>query len=156
MWVLLAEANLQKVQQMNRRVANVVAADVVAEYEQDVEIAKVRVQDALKTPDDNPFAPWLRAAQSAVKTAEARLRSAEAANQKMAKTFDELDLERMRLRVELTRLRLQRGQELADQPAEAQLQWQVGVLADEVQRLREQLRRAPPSGGVVPLYPLWW
>ena len=152
----LAELNLQKVRKMNQRVANLVSADVVAEYRDDVEIAKARLAAVERDQGDNPFQVWIRTAEAALKAAEGRLKSAQAVRQKVAGVFDDLDLERMQLRVELARLQLERAKTLVDKPPHAQLQWQIGVLADEVQRLREQARHAAPSGGVAPAYPLWW
>ena len=47
----------------------------------------------------------------------------------------------------------ERGQSLADSTREAQLQWQVELLNNQVQRLKEDARRATSS---VTFYPAWW
>ena len=42
----LAEANLNRVEQSNKRVARVVPSSVVAEYQCDVQVAKTRLEQA--------------------------------------------------------------------------------------------------------------
>jgi hypothetical protein len=149
----LAEITLMKAQRMNQRVGGAVVAETVAEYREDVEVAKAQLAAAQAGGGENQFATWLRSAQAALHAAQNRWQSAVAANQGMPGTFDELEIERLRLRAELARLRLQRGQTLANQPRIEQLQWQVNLLRDEVQHLSEQVARRPPSG---PVFPMWW
>lgn len=147
----LAEVNLQRVQQMNQRVARAVPADVVAEYQEDVEVARLRLQRLLDGKGEGDFAVWLRRAQAIARSAEVQWKSAVAVNRQAPGTVDTLDVERLRLRAELARMRLARGQELASQSREKQVQWQEEFLADEVQRLNEEVLRNPARAG-----PLWW
>jgi hypothetical protein len=151
--VRLAEITLQKAQRMNQRVAGAVAAVDVVEYREDVEVAKAQLAAARAGAGENQFLTWLRSAQAADKAAQSRLRSSRAANARLPGTIDDLEIERLRLRAELARLRLARGQALRDRPPVEQLQWQVNLLRDEVQRLSEQVSRQPPAGR---LFPLWW
>lgn len=151
--VRLAEITLKKAQRMNQRVAGAVAAVDVAEYREDVEVAKAQLAAAQTGAGENQFLTWLRSAQAADKAAQHRLRSSLAANARLPGTIDDLEIERLRLRAELAQLRLARGQSLRDRPPVEQLQWQVNLLRDEVQRLSEQVSRQPPAGR---LFPLWW
>jgi hypothetical protein len=150
----LAELNLKRVQRSNQRVAGAVPADIVAEYRQDVDVAKARVEIAAKG-QENTFPVWLLAAEAAAKAAEARWQSARAANQRQPGTVDDLDLDRLKARVEIAQLAMLEGRTLADKPAEAQLQWQVNFLKDEVARLQDQVLRNPPVGRSYPYWPYW-
>jgi hypothetical protein len=147
----MAEANLARVETANRRVANAVAGVVVGGYQQDLAVAKVRLQAALGEAQE-PADFWLRVAEASAKTADRNWRSAAAANQKVAGTIHELDIERLRLRAEVSQLNLERGRALADASPEARLQWQIELVHDELQRLDEEvLRNAPGSR----LFPIW-
>jgi DNA repair exonuclease SbcCD ATPase subunit len=149
----LAEVNLKRVERMNQRVPRSVPGDMVAEYREDVEVAKLRLENLASGKGENDFQVWLRRAEEAAQSAEARLRSGMAVNQRAPGTLDALELERLRLRAELARLRLARGQALADQPRETQVQWQLDYLSDEVQRLNQEVLRGP---GTTRPNPFWW
>jgi hypothetical protein len=151
--VQLAEANLKSVRQMNRRLPGAVSAEVVAQYQQDVEVANACLQGIMRGNGDGQFPTWLRGAEMAVKAADDGWRKAVAANQRMPGTVEPLDIERLRLRAELARLQLEQGRALVGKSREAQLQWQVNLLHDQVRRLNEEVLRTPPSARV---YPWWW
>lgn len=154
----LAQANLKRVEQINRRVARSVPASVVAEFRDDVAVAQRQV-DAASSPDGNEFAVWLGRAESDLQSATTRWKQAVAANERLKKSksgkgiFDATDIERFRLRAEVTRLQLARGKSLVDAPRAAQLEWQVELVNNEVERLKEE------STGVSPFiryYPIYW
>ncbi|MBI3462846.1 MAG: hypothetical protein HY000_07265 [Planctomycetes bacterium] len=147
----LAEANLARVDRANRRVANAVAGVVVVGYQEDLAVAKVRLQAALGESDE-PSAFWLRVAEAAAKTADRNWRSAAAANQRAAGTIHELDIERLRLRAEVAQLNLERGRALADASPEDRMQWQIELVHDELQRLDEEVVRNAPGSR---MFPIW-
>jgi hypothetical protein len=143
----LAQANLKRAESKNQRVANAVSSNVVGQYRQDVEVARSQFDDA-QQGSRKSFDVWLRAAEANWKAADVVWRSAADANKRMAGTVDELDVERLRLRAELYRIDLERGQALVDQPREAQLEWRVSVMSDEMERLKEAVfRSSSPRGG---------
>ncbi len=146
-----AEADLQRALLTNRRVADVVSADVLAEYRQEIEVARVRLEASTEGAKRDPFQVWLRRAEATWKTAENDLKGALAANQRVAATVNASDLDRLRLRAEVSRLELERGKLLTDQLQMAQLQWQMDLVSDEVLRLKEELRS--PTGR--PVYRQW-
>jgi hypothetical protein len=148
----LAEANLRRVTQMNERVARVVPASVVAEYRSDLEVANQQMREAQRAEITDVFAVWLHRAESVWKEADTMWKNAVAVNRRSASTFESLDVERFRLRAEVTRLQFERGKLLAGAPREAQLQWQLDVVNYDVQRLKEDARAAnfARSGRV------WW
>jgi hypothetical protein len=77
-----------------------------------------------------------------------------AGNRRLQGTFEELDVDRFRLRAEVARLQLERGKELAAAPRAAQLEWQVELLNNEVDRLKEEQTRVAPFVRYYPIY--WW
>lgn len=148
----LAEANLRRVRRMNQRVAGAVPSEIVLEYQQDVEVARTRWQDAMRGGSGDPFQGWLRRAEAMVRSAEMQWKNAMAANQRVPGTVDPTDVEYLRLRYEVARLQRDRGQSLVDKPLDAQLAWQFSLLDDQVQRLNEEVLRRPPTGIA---YPRW-
>lgn len=151
--VALAEANLKRVEESNRRVARAVPSTVVAEYRSGVEVAKARLAAATAGRSGGEFQVWLGRAEAESRAAETAWKSATAANDRAAGTFAAIDLERFRLRAEVARLQLERGQALAGAGREAQLEWEVDLLDNQVQRLKEEVNRAAP---VVWSYPGWY
>ena len=55
----LAEANLNRVEQSNKRVARSVPSSVVAEYQHDVQVAKKRLEQATAGRAASEFQVWL-------------------------------------------------------------------------------------------------
>jgi hypothetical protein len=148
----LAQANLQRAESMNQKVSNAVSANVVAEYRQDVEVAKLRLEDA-KAGKPDAFAVWLRSAEKKAAAAKTAWESAVAANKRTKGTVEATDVDRLRLRSQVLRLNFERGQSLANEPREAQLEWRVSSLGDEVERLSEVvLRNAPSRSGNQPVW----
>lgn len=148
----LAEVNLQKVQRMNERVARAVPGDLIAEYREDVEVAKLRVQHLASGKEESRLRVWLRRAEADAKAAQARWKSGVAVNERAPGTIDPLDLERLRVQADVARLRLARGRAVADQSQEAQVQWQLNYLSDEVQRLNEEALRRLTTTRPIPYY----
>ncbi len=139
----LAEANLKRMQDMNQRQARSVPVTIIAEYGQDVEVAKTRLQQAEAGHAENVFQTWIRRAELAWQTADSSWKNGMAVNQRTPGTFKDLDIERFRLRADIAKMQYQRGMALVEASHEAQLQWEVDCLNGEVQRLKEQTTRIP-------------
>jgi hypothetical protein len=148
----LAEANLNRVEQSNKRIARSVPSSVVAEYQHDVQVAKSRLEQATAPRAANEFQVWLQRAEAERRTAEMTWKNATAVNGRVSGTFDPLDIERFRLRAEVAKLQLERGQTLVDSGRDAQLQWEIDMLDNQVQRLKEESGREMPFIG---FYPTW-
>ncbi|MBX9788975.1 MAG: hypothetical protein K2Y37_08685 [Pirellulales bacterium] len=148
----LARANLKRAESANQRVPNAVAASVVAAYKNDVDVARLRVEQ-LKAGGPESIKIWLRAAEVNWKLADARYHTALAANQRTPNTISPFDVERYRCRAEVCRLGFERGQAVADQPREQQLEWRIGMLNDQIERLNEAVFRSPPTRTIDPF---WW
>ncbi len=148
----LAEANLNRVQQSNKQTARSVPSSVVAAYQRDVEVAKTRLALATAGQAASEFQVWLDRAQAERTAAETNYSNATAVNSRAAGAFDPLDIERFRLRAQVAKLQLERGQALVNAGREAQMQWEIDLLDNQVQRLREESSRATPN---IRLYPYW-
>lgn len=150
--VALARANLERVKQMNRRVAGTVSASVIDEFKRDLEKAAAQLKIAEAPAAEDAFTVWLARAESNWQDADAVWQDAVAANRRFPDTYAALDVERFRLRAEVTLLQLERGKALAAGPREAQLAWQLEMLASEIQKLKEDAR----SGPTLRPARIWW
>lgn len=146
----LAEINLKKIEATNQRFSKTISAAVIAEYVEDLAIAKAQLESAQQGTDPDLFTGWLRRAESNLRSAESYYKTATAVNERQPGTVDPFDLKRLKLRVDITRLQYERGQLLAGAGADQKLQWQVQILNDEVARLKEQTSRIAPQTRVYP------
>jgi hypothetical protein len=149
----LAEANLQRAEQRNRRVARSVPNNVVAEYQDDLKLAETRLEQATAGQSAGQFPVWLRQAEAEERWAQTTWQDANAVNARAPGTVHPLDVERFRLRAEIAQLQLERGQSLVDAPFEAQLQWKLDLLDNQLQRLKEDSRRTTSFIRVDPFWP---
>ncbi len=104
----LAETNLRKVQKTNEKFAKTLSAAVISEYVEDLAIAKTQFENVSRGQFDQ-FPTWLSAAKSNWKSADAHYRNAYSASQRQAGSVDPIDLQRLRLRVEVTKLQYEAG-----------------------------------------------
>jgi hypothetical protein len=149
----LAEANLERVNQSNKQMERSVPSSIVAEYQDDVRVAKTRLQQATAGRAAAEFQVWLQRAEAERRAAGTAFTNAKEVNRSAPDTFVPIDVERFRLRAEVAKLQLERGQTLVDAGREAQLQWQSDLLDNQVQRLKEETRDGTQNVG---LYPRWW
>jgi len=150
--VQLAQANLDRAEQSNKRVAGLVPGSVVAEYQHDAEVAKRRLAQAAAGGAASDFQVWLQRAEAERSAAKTTWENATAVNGRVAGTYAPLDIERLRLRAEVAKLQVERGQSLVDASRETQLQWEIDLLDNQVQRLKEESLRAAPF---IDIYPYW-
>lgn len=149
----LAEATLAKVAQTNQRSARTVPADVVAQYQRDVELAKVQRAAVEGGAALGDFAVWLGRAEAALKTANREWKAGLDVNRRAPGSLDSIDLSRLKLRAEVARLNLEQGRSLAKASPQEQVRWQLELLNGEVARLKQQLLRSTPTSQYFPLWP---
>jgi hypothetical protein len=140
----LAEANLNRVEQSNKRLARSVPSSIVGEYQHDVQVAKTRLGQATAGRAASEFQIWLQRAEAERRSAETAWQSATAANNSVPGTVEPLDVERFRLRAEVARLQFERGQTLVNAGREVQLQWEIDMLDNQVQRLKQESDQSTP------------
>ncbi len=148
----LARANLSRVEQMNKRLDRSVPGSVVADFRDAVATAELQFKQAAKEVPQDELAIWLRRAESAYRSAHNRWQTAMAANRQVKDTIPVLDVDRFRLRAEVARLQLERGKQLASASRESQLAWQIEMLSNEIELLKEETSRVAPF---VRYYPVW-
>jgi hypothetical protein len=124
---VLAETNLKRLEQSNKRMPRLVPSSIVAEYQHDVQVAKTRLKKATAGQTASDFQVWLHRAEAERRAAETTWSNATAANARAPGTFQPLDVERFRLRAEVAKLQLERGRMLVDSGHEAQLQWEIDM-----------------------------
>jgi Tfp pilus assembly protein PilX len=134
----LAELTLQKAQALNHRMPNTITPGMIGLFSDDVEFAKAQLQAVKSTGKLDSFQGLLRRAELGLRSAEQNLKKTIEADKLMPGTFDATDVERLKINVELARVRLERGKALANADPQAKLQWQVELLNDDVARLKEQ------------------
>jgi hypothetical protein len=149
----LAEANLKRVEERNKKTARSVPNSVETDYQHEVQIAKTRLEQATAGPDSNEFESWLERADVERNMADLNLKNATSVNDRVPGTFQQLDIERFRLRAEVAKLQLERGQALVNADREAQLQWKIDLLDNQVQRLKDESLRARP---IITYDLIWW
>jgi hypothetical protein len=119
----LAELNLQSAVESNRKAPGSISAFMMQALEQAVEAARGRVKQAQSGQSTNLFAGLAGAAAMAVKIAEADLARAERPD---GFPLPEVDLARLRAKLEIARAERDIMQALGGQPVIEQLQWLVG------------------------------
>jgi hypothetical protein len=134
----LAEATLRKALDQNRRVGETISAGLLAQFTDSVHVAKAQLQSAEHPGEADALAGWIRRAESAVREAENRLKRANEVNRLVAGTVAAIDIERLRLSVDIAKLQVERGQSVAKASSEAKLRWQVDMLSDELTRVKSQ------------------
>ena len=150
--VALAEANLKRLREMNQKVAGSVSADTLVSFERDANVARAVLRAAQSGADADEFDVWLRRADADVGYSAVQWRGAVAANRRVAGVISPTDVERRRLRLEMNRLELQRGQALVHAAADRKLAWQLSLINNEMQQLKDEVRQTVPTA---PLYPSW-
>ncbi|MGD9719869.1 MAG: hypothetical protein AB7O59_01480 [Pirellulales bacterium] len=153
----LAEANLERLLRMNRKLARSVPDSIVVERRHDVETARLRLEQALDGDRGDAFSAWISRAHDDFAAADTRWKKAVAVNGRSPGTIDPLDVERYRLRAEVFRLQHEQGQALAAAPPDQQLAWRVELLTNELEILREEAQRIVPAARFYYYaFPHWW
>ncbi|HEV3137103.1 MAG TPA: hypothetical protein VGZ26_04350 [Pirellulales bacterium] len=134
----LAELTLQKAQDMNRKVAGTLTPGLIAQFADDVEFAKLQLQNATRPDGRDAHQAYLLRAELVRHAAENQLKRATEANGRVPDVIPASELERLRLNVEIAKLRVERGQSLIDASPDAKLQWQIDLMSDELARVKEQ------------------
>src|SRR6476660_2577470 len=87
----LAEANLDRVEQRNKKYERSVRSSIVAEYQDDVRVAKSRLQQATAGRPGNEFQAWLERAEAERRAADMAWKNAGAANNSVPGTVAPAD-----------------------------------------------------------------
>jgi len=138
-YLKLAKMDLQKVLDMNSHVPGTFPDVVVEPLRQVVRIAESQLQQALNGNGGGRQNMDLHNVEAAVMVAETRLQQATAANKRMPGSFDEGEVERLRLGAEVARLALAKARAASVQSVVNHLQADVEELRQEVLQLRSRV-----------------
>ena len=128
---------------MNQKVAGALPADLVAQYADDVTVAKAQVQNTMRAGGSELFQSWIVRAEMALQAAKASASNATRTEQRTPGTYDPIDIERRHLTADLAQLRLDRGKSLLNASPDAKLQWVVDMVDDELARLKKRTAVGP-------------
>jgi len=137
----LAKVDLRWATDWNRRVRGTISQSTVEWLRKNVSLANAQV-DIARQDEQHWHALHVHQMEAALRTAESQLERTKAMKRAGPRTVGALDLERIRLKVEVARLGLAKAKDPVNmQSPEAHLQWQVDQLRDEVNRLKDQVER---------------
>jgi len=135
----VAELTLMKAKELNRKVPGTLIPSMMSQFYDEVEFAKLRLDTLPKGDKGAGFEGYLQRCEIDLRFAEARLKKAIEVDKKIPGEFEPIDLERLKLNVEMGQLRLERGRALANGPADAKLQWQIEMLNEATMQLKQQI-----------------
>jgi hypothetical protein len=133
----LAEMNLARAQELNQKIPGTLVGSMVREFTEEVELARAELKIVESAPEGNPYLACIERLRLALRTAEGRAKRALETHEKAPTVVTKSDVERMRLAAIVTDLQLQRGLELEKAAPHEQLQWQMEVYADDLDRVRQ-------------------
>jgi hypothetical protein len=134
----VAEISLEKAKKTNERVAGTLPADLVAQYSDDVAVAKAELANASHSIGTELLQGWILRAEMAYRSGVMIYNNAARTEQRTPGTYEPIDLERLKLTAELAQLQVERGKSLADASPEAKLQWVTDMVDDELMRLKKR------------------
>jgi hypothetical protein len=132
----LAQMNLAKMKEMNSRVRGTLITGLVEQFAEEVTLAELELEAAKKTPGGNPYQATLERTRLALRTAEARAERALRTHEKAPNIVSRDDVERVRQIAVVADLQLARGVALENASPQEQLQWQMDVFSNELDRVR--------------------
>ncbi len=131
----LAELRLEKAREMNRKVARTLAQGIVELFANDVEFARAQLKAAQSGGTADSFALWLHRAELELEDREQQLQVAKNANERVPNAFPPIDMARIEAAIELARLRVERGRELAEASPQEKLAWQLEMMNEGLNRV---------------------
>jgi hypothetical protein len=141
----IAEADLAKAREANRKVADTIPRSVIIGLQNDVAMATARVKGMLGLEKDEKENSYVTAAQDAIAYHEEMLRKTQQANARVPGAISKLEIDRRQAELEAARARLEVARLMSTaSPLEAtewellQLQGDVHALQFRVQLLQER------------------
>lgn len=132
----LAEMNLARAQELNKKVPGTLVRGMMQQFSDEVDRAKTELEIAKKAPQGDPYQACIERVKLDLRTAEARAKEGLETHERAPTVVTKNDVERMRLVAIIADLQLQRGMSLANAPAEEKLKWQFEILSDDVDNIR--------------------
>jgi len=139
-YLRLTKLDLQKAMTTNQKIAALVSDAEVNRLRNAVTIANDRLLQARDLQLGKARNANIATAESSLQEAEDALRNAQRVNQSLRGTVGDIDVERLRMGVELSRLNLAKAHAAFDaHSAIVDIQWQVDEMREEVRRMRGRI-----------------
>lgn len=145
-YLRLAEAQLRRAESMNQQIAQSVSDDQIEELKADYELAEQLVHKAEQGGTGGYQGIYLRFAQLAYTRAQQELDRAREAKRLDSQSVGDTDLEILQLRAQLAKINLAKGKRALAGPLEEGLNWKIGLLYQEVIRLRAEVEMLKQRG----------
>ena len=133
------EATLGLAESKNRRVPQTIPAARVDRMREEVEVARKLLTVAESDSPGDDFPVFVRLAEAVHNVAQDQLNRAMEIHGRVPTPDSQLELERLRLRKELTLITLEHGQSLVGASRDEQTRWKINLLYNPVLRLSEQV-----------------
>jgi hypothetical protein len=131
----LAELTLQKAREMNRRMPQTLAPGMVEQFADDVDFAKKQVEYASQHGEVDSFNVWIHQAEIDVRVQESRLKRIQNAARISKEAAQPIDIERVKLSLDIAKLRAERGKSLVSASPDERLRWQIEMISEQMRRL---------------------
>lgn len=131
----LAELTLQKARDMNRRMPQTLAPGMVEQFADDVDFAKKQVEYASQHGEVDSFNVWIHQSEIDVRIQESRLKRLQNAARISKDAAQPIEIERVKLSLDIAKLRAERGKSLASASPEERLRWQIEMISEQMRRL---------------------
>jgi hypothetical protein len=135
----LAQLDLQKVLELNKRSPGVVPEAAVEPLEQAVAISEAQLEAARRGKGASLREVFVCRAEAALKAAKAKAAAIEALRAKEGAGLGSAEVERARLGVEVARSDLARARAASEQPTLEEVQWNLLDIYTDVLKLRSQV-----------------
>jgi hypothetical protein len=132
----LAEMNLQWAQEMNKKVPGTLIGGMMMQFAEEVEMTKAKLQTAKASMVGDPYQAAIERMKLALRSAEARAKTALQTYERAPTIVTKNDVERTRQAAVVADLQLQHGLTLADAPPHDKLQWQLEVIGHDLDQVR--------------------
>jgi multidrug resistance efflux pump len=136
----VAEADLAKADEANKKVAGTIPPSVVFGLRNDVDMAKARVKGMLGLAKDEKDNDYIPAAKDAISYAEEQLKRAQEANARVPGAVSKPELERRQAEVEVARARLEVAKLLNTAAPMEVAEWELLQLQGDVHELQFRVR----------------
>jgi hypothetical protein len=136
----VAQADLAKADDANKKVAGTIPPSVVFGLRNDVDMAKARVKGMLGLAKDEKDNDYIPAAKDAISYAEEQLKLAQEANARVPGAVSKPELERRQAEVEVARARLEVAKLLNTAAPMEVAEWELLQLQGDVHELQFRVR----------------
>jgi hypothetical protein len=131
----LAQARLAQAQHENEQVAGSISVGALDQLKAGVQLTQQRLRQLESGAPGSPYAAQIAAAEEVLRGLEAEYAGSVKANSIQAGSVADVELRRAAAEVAVAKARLASLKDLAQQPPEIRMQWEIGQLQDQIRAL---------------------